>query len=108
MRPRHFRDARRRSKGGTRSARSATERHATKAWQTVVDAHDVLSNEKSRSDVDRKASAEGAVNEQQHIRRGGFIRALQNMGKMAAVRRRGGRRSRCTSTVSGTIAGLGR
>ena len=64
-------------------AREARRNAATKAWQTVVDAHDVLSNEKSRSDVDRKASAEAVGNALGTLGGVAFI-GLQNMGKMAA------------------------
>ena len=63
-------------------AREARRNAATKAWQTVVDAHDVLSNEKSRSDVDRKASAEAVGNALGTLGGVAFI-GLQNMGKMA-------------------------
>ena len=48
----------------------------------MVDAHDVLSNEKSRSDVDRKASAEAVGNALGTLGGVAFI-GLQNMGKMA-------------------------
>lgn len=44
------------------AAREARKAAASAAWQTIVDAHDILSNEKSRSDVDRKASAEAVGN----------------------------------------------
>ena len=64
-------------------AREARRNAATKAWQTIVDAHDVLSNEKSRSDVDRKASAEAVGNAIGTLGGVAFI-GLQNMGKMAA------------------------
>ena len=64
-------------------AREARRNAATTAWQTVVDAHDVLSNEKSRSDVDRKASAEAVGNALGTIGGVAFI-GLGNVAKMAA------------------------
>ena len=64
-------------------AREARRNAATTAWQTIVDAHDVLSNEKSRSDVDRKASAEAVGNAIGTIGGVAFI-GLGNVAKMAA------------------------
>lgn len=65
------------------AAREARKAAASAAWQTIVDAHDILSNEKSRSDVDRKASAEAVGNALGTLGGVAFL-GLGNAAKLAA------------------------
>jgi hypothetical protein len=65
------------------AAREARKAVASAAWQTIVDAHDILSNEKSRSDVDRKASAEAVGNALGTLGGVAFL-GLGNAAKLAA------------------------